>query len=525
MKPFHLAKNLLRRLIASPNARHYMAANRACFQSQKNHTKRQVLINQVHSYPPVELYAQASNYLAKRKNASICHYRFESERLDRLGVPHPVLERLFSSFGSRLGLSWRWLQTDSIALIFEALRTFRDLRSKDDVLELEMEGVPVGTLIYDTYLRRYRQETLQTRSWRLLWILIQAQVIVRRTQQYFRDNQVVLLIPGDVAYIYSGIVARAAILKGIPTYSVVEIPCRLQLMDSSFYRRVPYWRYREQFAALPRKKQLTAKQQATKLIDARFSGLPDGRMAYMHQSTYAAQNGAKRALLCNQNDKVLVLLHDFFDSPHIYRQMLFADFWEWICFTLERASQTPFEWYVKAHPNGLTGNDRIIARLQARFPKIHFLDPNTSNRQLVDEGIAAVFSVYGSAGHEFPYLGVPVVMAGDNPHVAYDFALTPQTVEDYARLINTAGELRCDADLDQLREFYYMHYCHYQSELPLDPVYPPSDFCERMDLDNLPSKEQRNHYHKADSTLAYLLEQRTPKQEQKLQAFFREIFG
>ena len=91
MKPFHLAKNLLRRLIASPNARRYMAANRACFQGQKNQNKRQVLINQVHSYPPVELYAQASNYLAKRKNASICHYRFESERLDRLGVPHPVL--------------------------------------------------------------------------------------------------------------------------------------------------------------------------------------------------------------------------------------------------------------------------------------------------------------------------------------------------------------------------------------------------------------------------------------------------
>ena len=70
--------------------------------------------------------------------------------------------------------------------------------------------------------------------------------------------------------------------------------------------------------------------------------------------------------------------------------------------------------------------------------------------------------------------GVPVVMAGDN-HVAYDFALTPQTVEDYARLINTAGELRCDADLDQLREFYYMHYCHYQSAAARS-VYPPSDF-------------------------------------------------
>ena len=525
MKLFTLARNLRRRLIASPNARRYMVANRAAFQRTGTQIKRQVLINQVPSSPPVELYAQAGNYLAKSKKASIYHYRFESERLARLGVPHPVLERLFDSFGSRLGLSWSLWRPDSPALVWKALCTFRALQSKNDVLELEMEGIPVGTLIYDTYLRRYRQETLQTRSWGLLWILIQAQFIARRTQQYFTRHQVTSVIPGDVAYIYSGIVARAAILKGIPTYSVVEIPCRLQPMGSSFYRRVPYWCYREQFAELPQETQLKAKQQANKLIDMRLRGQIDGRMAYMRQSAYAAQDGAKRALLSTDKTKVLVLLHDFFDSPHIYRHMLFADFWEWICFTLERASQTPYEWYVKAHPNGLPGNDRILARLQARFSGIHFIDPKTSNRQLVDEGIAAVFSVYGSAGHEFPHLRVPVVMAGDNPHVAYDFTLTPQTVDDYAHLINQASELRCEADLEQMREFYYMHYCHYQTELPLDPVYPSSDFCQRLNLESLPSKEQRNHYHKADSTLAYLLEQRTPEQQQKLQIYFREVFG
>lgn len=524
MKFSTLARNLVRRLIASPNARLYMRANRAAFKRPNSQIKRQVLINQVHSYPPVELYAQASNYLANTEKASIFHYRFESERLDRLGVPHPVLERLFGSFGSRLGLSWSWWRWDSWVLVWKALGTFRGLQSKSDVLELEMEGIPVGTLIYDSYLRRYRRETLHTRSWGLLWILIQAQFIARRTQQYFTDHQVASVIPGDVAYIYSGIVARAAILKGIPTYSVVEIPCRLQPMDSSFYRRVPYWRYREQFAALPQEAQHRAKQQAAELIDGRLRGQTDGRMAYMRQSAYAAQDCAKSALLSTHKTKVLVLLHDFFDSPHIYRHMLFADFWEWICFTLERASQTHYEWYVKPHPNGLPGNDRILARLQARFPGIHFLDPKTSNRQLVDEGIAAVFSVYGSAGHEFPYLGVPVVMAGDNPHVAYDFTLTPQTVDDYARLIDQAGELRCDSEPEQLREFYYMHYCHYQSELPLNPVYPPSDFCRRLDLENLSSKEQRNCYHKADSTLAYLLEQRTPEQQKKLQAYFQEVF-
>ncbi|XDZ63103.1 hypothetical protein AB8881_11225 [Alphaproteobacteria bacterium LSUCC0396] len=501
-----------------------MAANLSTFRRPRTKTKSHVLINQVNSYPPIELYAQAGNFLAKSKNASISHYRFESERLDRLAVPNLVLERIFCSFGSRLGLSWSWWRQDGPTLIWNAVCSFRALQCKKDVLEVEIEGIPVGTLIYDTYLRRCRRETIQIRSWGLLWIMIQAHFITRRTQQYFNRHQVVSVIPGDVAYIYSGIVARVAILKGIPTYSVVETPCRLQPMDSSFYRRVPYWLYREQFALLPREIQLRGKQQATERINARLNGKIDEGLIYMRQSAYAKRASAERALMSTHKTKVLVLLHDFFDSPHIYRHMLFVDFWEWICFTLDSASQTTYEWYVKAHPNGLPGNDCILERLKARFPKIHFLDSKTSNRQLVDEGITAVFSVYGSAGHEFPYLGVPVVMAGDNPHVAFNFTLTPQTIDEYERLIKNAGELRCNTDLDQLLEFYYMHYCHYKSELPLDPVYPPSNFCQINGLDSLSSKEQRNFYHKADITLPYLLQQRSPEQQQKLQKYFREVF-
>jgi hypothetical protein len=525
MKLVTLVLTLTRRLIASPNARQYIAANQATFARPSQHAKRQVMINRVHSYPPIELYAQASNYLARTKDAAIFHYHFESERLDRLGLPHPVLTRIFASIGSYAGLNWNWWRWDSPGLIWTAVRTFRTLNTKEDVLALQIERVPVGTLIYDTYLRRYRQETLPLKSWGLLWILVQAQVIARRTRQYFSMHEVVSLFPGDVAYLYSGIVARTAILQGIPTYSVVESPCRLQPMDLSFYRRVPFWHYRERFAALSPEEQGVAKIQAAKLIEARLGGNTDESMAYMRESAFAEQSDDKRALMHTDRPKILVLLHDFFDSPHIYRHMLFADFWEWICFTLEHASRTDFEWYVKPHPNGLPGNDRIVNRLKARFPRIHFIDPKTSNRQLIDEGLAAVFSVYGSAGHEFPYLGIPVVMAGDNPHIAYDFTFTPKTQEEYRRLIHQAGEIICAAEPDQLREFYYMHYCHYQSELPLNPTYPPTAYCQRLGIEDLSSKEQRIRYHKADTTLAYLLEQRTPEQQYKLKSYFQEVFG
>src|SRR5207248_665330 len=115
-----------------------------------------------------------------------------------------------------------------------------------------------------------------------------------------------------------------------------------------------------------------------------------------------------------EKPRVVVLLHDFCDSVHKYRDMLFADYYDWVHFLFERAGRTNFAWFAKPHPNNLLGDEKVvinsavIEELKKTFPHITFLDPKVSNRQMVNEGIRAVFTVHGTAGHEFAYMGVPV---------------------------------------------------------------------------------------------------------------------
>jgi hypothetical protein len=170
--------------------------------------------------------------------------------------------------------------------------------------------------------------------------------------------------------------------------------------------------------------------------------------------------------------RMLVMMHDFCDAAHVYQSMLFPDFEEWITFLLERAEQTPFRWYVKPHPNTAFRdrkdeiNREVVAGLQRRFPKITFLDPKTSNAQLIAEGISAMFTVFGTAAHEFAYLGIPAVTAGDNPHTDYGFNFHPKTLAEYEALIRGADRLQIEMPKRDIEEFYYMNYLYFWDDSP-----------------------------------------------------------
>jgi hypothetical protein len=156
----------------------------------------------------------------------------------------------------------------------------------------------------------------------------------------------------------------------------------------------------------------------------------------------------------------------------MYRRMLFPDFYEWVDFVLQKAANTDFDWYVKPHPNMLiyeklgqggqkAGNQKIISALQEKYPKAHFLHPSVSNRQIMAEGIDALFTVHGTAGHEFGFIGVPVVNGGDNQHIAYSFNLHPRNLEEFEHYIANAGNLKLAISKDEIAEYVYMNYFYF----------------------------------------------------------------
>jgi hypothetical protein len=157
---------------------------------------------------------------------------------------------------------------------------------------------------------------------------------------------------------------------------------------------------------------------------------------------------------------VIVFLHDFFDSPHIYANLVFPDFWTWACFTLETLALTGKPFAVKPHPNQTAASAAVIERLRKSYPEVNFISSNISNSNLVAGGMRAAVSMHGTIIHELAYLGVPSIGCSQHPHVAFDFCKTARNRSEYLELLQRAHMMKfnnIETIKHQVLMFYVMH--------------------------------------------------------------------
>jgi lipid A disaccharide synthetase len=144
---------------------------------------------------------------------------------------------------------------------------------------------------------------------------------------------------------------------------------------------------------------------------------------------------------------IVVFLHDYFDSPHIYENMIFDDFWEWSLFTIKALISAKVKFYVKPHPNQTKSNIDVITKLKKTFPGISFLDITTSNSTLLKSNIRAAITAYGTVANEFAYFGKPSICCAEHPHIAFDFCYTAKSKSEYINLINKVSDQNFNIDL------------------------------------------------------------------------------
>jgi hypothetical protein len=462
-------------------ARRFMAwCRRKWPHAQSEKRDSVVLLGLFDSNPSIFCTAYVANFLAEKHHSRIESYQF-------IGRVNPTVRKIYESFGARFGLGMGDAAPHEARAQAEAEQIFAGLKSKWDVMKLTVDGVLIGDQVYDSYLRFYNEATVRLDDPRLREVLVQALRIFYTTRDYLARNRVTAFFADDFSYINSGIVTRLVHLAGVPIYMVLfgkifwilrAEACPTE--TSHTYPApavIPYFHYPRMFAALSPEQQAAGIARGKTALEERLAGkfCPLVRMA---GSSYTSSG--ERVLDDGPEPRVLVMMHDFVDSPHGYREMLFPDFYEWIVFLLEHAEKTPFRWYVKPHPCTTdpsraamnAANDRVVAELKARFPKVTFLPANASNRQILDDGLAAMFTVHGTSGHEYAYRGVPVVNCGDNPHIAYNFNLHARTLEQYAQWIREADRLPVQIEEEAIEQFFFMHYFHLAESLaaPVNPI-------------------------------------------------------
>jgi hypothetical protein len=124
---------------------------------------------------------------------------------------------------------------------------------------------------------------------------------------------------------------------------------------------------------------------------------------------------------------VVVFLHDFFDSPHVYADLVFEDFWQWICCTIDTLQAAGIRFYPEAAPEPGSPERRAVLEEPARRSYPHAgaaIAQGVSNAQLAQAGMACGVTVYGTVAHELAFLGIPSIACARHPHHAFDFCRT-----------------------------------------------------------------------------------------------------
>lgn len=369
--------------------------------------------------------------------------------------------KLYTSNGGCFGFSNAFYSDNyQEPLLADADKLIQSINSKADILNLHYQNIWIGDLIYDTYLRFKPAATVDLSDPLLKNIIITAVHILYEAKVLVDKKDFDCLFTTYSSYIHHGLMIRVFQEKEIPVFAFNQLYQTAELLSKTHLDITKdYLRYKFKFDLLDELEKQKARKLSEDSLGQRFKGSIDMATIYMKNSAYHSNPNQEKYFSDNNKKRVVVFLHCFFDSPHIFRGMLHADFLEWIRDTLRILSETEMDVYVKPHPNGVSGNEEIVEVLKNEFPKIKFLSKSISNLQLINEGFNLAITVYGTLGHEFPYFGIPVLNAGDNPHINYNFSVHAQSKEEYEQLLRNIDLIKKidENSKKEILEFYYMH--------------------------------------------------------------------
>lgn len=341
---------------------------------------------------------------------------------------------------------------------FKSKALWYQLQRQGEHFSLQVDGVEVGDLLIDSYLRFKPSPEFDVKDAfvrRLIW---QALRDVRQAQAYFSRVRPRWYLTSYTTYLEHGIPARVALQQGVEVWSFGNLNSfgkRLSQADS--FHTQDFSSYKATFDTLDRQDELLEVARAQ--LERRLAGGIDAATSYMRHSAYG-QLGAE--VPAGIDGAVVIFLHDFYDSPHVYPELVFDDFWRWINFTIEVLQRARINFFLKPHPNQIALSDEALGRLRQERPELQWLEVGVSNVELARAGMACGVTVYGTVAHELAYLGVPTIGCARHPHHAFDFCRTARSLMEYENMLLSYRVVPISKFNMQRQalEFYYMHNLH-----------------------------------------------------------------
>lgn len=393
---------------------------------------------------------------------------FHGTELSRMKASHVITNYLIQYISSILSYKkWRKLYRVSgvhasrtlvnknlpvkIKNIFLAYIIWKKIGSKKEIKDITVHGIECGDLIYDSYLRFRGKATVDVDDKYLFYLIYQSFEIYYSAVKAFKKYNVEVYFSSYSSYIHHGIPVRVALNNNLDVYTSGTYSQYFKILSKNNNFHVPnYEKYSALYDSVHDDDALI---EAEKQLSMRFKGVSDLATGYMKKSSYKSDNANLPSGI-----EGVVFLHNYFDSQHTYRWMLFDDFWEWSIFTLGLIYEKKLSIAIKPHPNQSMQSNEVVQNLKELFPGLIWLDQDISNKTIMESNIKCGISVYGTVLHELAYHGIAAIAAGDHPHISFDIAYTPKTIQEYRNLILSYRTLEASPNAkENVLKFYYMH--------------------------------------------------------------------
>lgn len=437
-----------------------------------------ILIEVNNNYPAHVIIHYLIRIFNKDKNYELIGYLLNLNNNFSFSIKHIIkkifpmsIYKIYKSLGVKSIISFSQKKKENIEKIRAIIKNTNSL---EDLLNLKVDNIYLGDLIYDSYLRQNKKVTINLNEKDFRVFYSNFLDFFFNCCAYFNNNKIDVLLVSHTVY-QNAVPLRIALSKNIKCY----LP-NINVVDYFDKKRNTNWNYdaiSQNFIELNDQEKSKAIQLAKQNLEKKFDPNNDyvaelyltGRKFNKKDfKTFKLSSKKKKILKKNGKKNYLISSHCFFDSPHVMGNFFYLDFYRWLEALGKMSENLEINWYLKAHPHTLDNNlnFKILKKFENKYKNFYLLDKDVSNIDLISEGIDLVLSVYGSVAYEFPYHKIPVLLASNECiYKKQVFCATPKNLAEYEFLIKNPDKINIDYNRDNIYEFFYSVFMNFWDPL------------------------------------------------------------
>ena len=326
---------------------------------------------------------------------------------------------------------------------------------KENLLNLELNGIRIGDILYDWHLREHSLDTVDFNS---SDFENDFQIFVCSFYwwcDYFEGNRVDSVFVSHTVY-QQAITVRIGLYFGVDVF-LVGNDRLYHLNNDKKWSDIEFLDYEpnsaEQFGY-----QVDLNRAKLELKKLRSGNGTTAAHAYA--SGYIGEE-VKNIIKDEKAINILIACHCFSDAPHANGDMLFPDFREWLNFIGKLSIKTSYHFYAKAHPYFWESDKLHYKDFLDKNPNIIEVSSSFSNLELFRQGINVVLTIHGTIAFEAAYEGILVINASLNsPHVNYNFSLSPSSITEFRDIILNLPNIipSWKVNTEEVEHFFDLHH-------------------------------------------------------------------